>query len=52
MSEDGAWTSCRGQGRNSFCVQYDLDITADMSGDTIRSAVQLRIKTYHLMKMR
>ena len=36
VSEDGAWTSCRGQGRNSFCVQYDLDITADMSGDSIR----------------
>ena len=36
VSEDGAWTSCRGQGRNSFCVQYDLDITADMSGEFIR----------------
>ena len=37
VSEDGSWTSCRGEGRNSFCVQYDFDNTADMSGDTIRS---------------
>ena len=40
VSEEGSWTTCRGSGRNSFCVQYDLDITADMSGDTIRSDKQ------------
>ena len=36
VSEEGSWTSCRGSGRKSFCIQYDLDITADMSGDTVR----------------
>ena len=27
---------CRASGRNSVCRQFDLDITADMSGNTLR----------------
>ena len=27
---------CRSSGRNSACVQFDVDITADMSGESLR----------------
>ena len=37
ITEEGAGGSfCRAAGRDTVCVQFDLDITANMSGGSLR----------------